>query len=136
MTAEIPGATRPRPAATLAFWRDFLIVGAIIVAALHFGQGFLIPLAIALLLFALLTSLIDRFTGLRIGGRTVPLWLVHVISLLVIVTGIAAILSILASQAQRITETIPRYEERFTSILAEIVTITGEDSAAALSTGR
>jgi len=128
-----PSSARSRPAATLAFWRDLLLVGGITVAALHFGQSLLIPLAVALLLFVLLTSLVDRLTAMTIAGRPVPEWLAHVVSIAVILVGLAAILSILASQARLVAEAVPRYEERFTSILADIVSIIGQDNASALS---
>jgi len=133
VTPGDPSSARPRPAATLAFWRDLLLVGAITVAALHFGRGLLIPLAVALLLFVLLTSLVDRLTAMTVAGRPVPEWLAHVVSLLVILAGLAAILSVLASQARLVAEAVPRYEERFTSILGDVVSIIGQDNAEALS---
>lgn len=134
MPPEITQPRPQRPAATLAFWRDLLIVLAITVAALHFGRALLIPLSIALLLFVLLTSVIDRLTAMKIAGRDVPEWLAHVISLFVILTGLAAILSVLAGQARQVAEAVPRYEARFTSILSDVVSIVGEENAEALGT--
>ena len=40
-------------------------------AALYYGRGLLIPFSIALLLFVLLTSVIDRIAAAKIGGRAV-----------------------------------------------------------------
>lgn len=129
---KIQGPTRPRPAATLAFWRDFLIVGAVTACGLYFGSGFLIPLSVALLLFVLLTSLIDRLATLKIGGRRIPLWLAHLGGLFVVLSGIAVIVSILSSQAQQVAEAVPRYEQRFTTVLTDITSAIGEKNAMAL----
>ncbi len=133
MTSDTPSPMRIRPAATLAFWRDLLLVGALTVAALYFGRGLLIPLAAALLLFFFLASVIDRIAAVRIGGRQVPGWMAHVIGIGTILLGLVAILSVLSSQASQVAEAVPRYEQRFANILAEIVSVIGDDNAEALS---
>ena len=133
MTSDPTSPMRVRPAATLAFWRDLLLVGALTVAALHFGRNLLVPLAAALLMFFLLASVIDRIASVRIGGRQVPGWLAHVLGIGTIFLGLAAILSVLSSQAGQVAEAVPRYEARFADILAEIVSVIGDDNAEALS---
>ncbi len=132
MTSEVTSPTRAGPSATLEFWRDLLLVGALMVAALYFGRSLFIPLAVALLLFFLLASVIDRIAAVRIGGRQVPGWLAHVFGIVTIFLGLAAILSVLSSQAGQVAEAVPRYEARFAYILAEIVSIIGDDNAKAL----
>ena len=132
MTPALSSPTRPRPAATLAFWRDLLLVGAVTASALYFGRGLLIPLSVALLLFVLLASLSDRITSVTIRGRTVPKWLAHLSALVVILLGLAAILSILSSQIGQVGEAFPRYQARFSGILEEVLATVGEDNAAAL----
>ncbi|MDJ0858658.1 MAG: AI-2E family transporter [Dinoroseobacter sp.] len=110
------------------------MVGAIIVAALYFGRGLLVPFAIALLLFFLLTALIDRIAAAHIAGKPVPVWLAHVAGFGVILLGLVAILSILSSQAQEVAEAVPRYQARFADILAQIVAVIGDDNAQAVDT--
>lgn len=132
MTREAQTPYSPRPAETLAFWRDFLMVGGLTAAILYFAKGVLIPLSIAMLIFVLLTSVIDRIASMKIGGRPVPSWLAHVGGLAIVLVSLAAILSILSSQAQEVGEAIPRYQERFSGILARVVTVIGEDNTEAL----
>jgi AI-2 transport protein TqsA len=132
MTSDPSSPIRIRPAATLAFWRDLLLVGAVTVAGLYFGRGLLIPLSFSLLLFVLLTSVIDRISALKIGGRQVPGWLARIAGIGIIFVGIAAILSVLSSQATQVAAAVPRYEARFAAILAEIVAVIGDDNAKAL----
>ncbi|MBL4599337.1 MAG: AI-2E family transporter [Rhizobiaceae bacterium] len=116
----------------LAFWRDLLLVVSITIAGLYYAQGFLIPLALALLLFILLTALIDRIAQIAIGGKSMPVWLAHILGILVIVIGFAGVFSILSIQASEVAAAIPRYTDRFTKILATIVATIGDENAVAI----
>ncbi len=110
------------------------MVGAVSVAVLYFGRDLLVPFAIALLLFFLLTALIDRIAGLQIAGKQVPVWLAHLAGFGVVFLGFVAILSILSSQAEQVADAVPRYQARFADILARIVAVIGDDNAEALDT--
>ena len=124
--------TPTRPAATLAFWAYSSIVVGTTVTGLFVLKELLIPLAISGLLFVLIVSVIDRIAAIRIGGRSVPIWLSYVLGFLLIVAGILAILSVLSAQAKEVAAAVPRYQDRFAGILANIVEIIGDDNANAV----
>lgn len=109
----------------LGYWRDLLVVAGIVTAGLVYGAGMLIPLAVALLLFVLLMAIVDRIALLG-----APRWVAHVAGIGLVLIGLAAILAILGGQANAVAEAIPRYQERFAGLVAEIVSLVGEENAA------
>lgn len=117
-------------ALTLEFWRDLLLVLTLLIVGLVYGAGFLIPLTFALLVFVLLTAVVDKVAGLKLGRRPVPRWLAHVIGILLVLCGLSVIGLILSSQAEEVSNAIPRYTERFEGMLAALVSLVGEENAA------
>ncbi len=74
-------------ALTLEYWRDLLLVLTLLITGLVYGAGFLIPLSFALLVFVLLTAVIDRVAALEIGGRQVPRLVAHLAGIALILLG-------------------------------------------------
>jgi predicted PurR-regulated permease PerM len=110
---------------TLDYWRDLMIVFGVAITGLVLGSSILIPFAVALLLFILLTATIDWIA--RFG---VPRWLAHLAAFGLVLFGLAIIMTILGSQAAAVAEAIPRYEDRFAALVSRIVSAVGEENAA------
>lgn len=116
-------------AQTLEFWRDLLLVATLVIVGLVYGARFLVPLTFALLVFVLLTAVIDRIAVLSIGGIRVPRWLAHILGILLVLSGFVVIALILSSQIEEVRAAVPRYTERFEAILASLVRFVGEENA-------
>lgn len=110
-------------------WFIWLISAAIVMYALVVGRGFLVPVAIALVLFSLLTALIDKITTLRLGGWSVPRPLATFIGLVAISYALFFIFSVLSTQVDAVIAAVPRYIARFEVMLAEVAEIFGRDLA-------
>ncbi|WP_170606307.1 AI-2E family transporter [Ruegeria arenilitoris] len=115
----------------LTFWYQLVVFLFLSVASLVFASSVLVPLSFAALLFVLLTATSDRISRLKLMGRNIPKWLAHFSALSVVVIGLLIVVSILSSQAGEVSEAFPRYEERLSSILAQVVSIVGQDNYAA-----
>lgn len=118
-------------AANLAFWCQLVALVFLTVAGLVFAAGVLIPLAVSLLLFVLITATVDRIEKFEIAGRHIPRWLAHVLGIALILLGLLGFLSILSNQAGAVAEAIPRYETRLTSIASRIVALVGDKNYSA-----
>ena len=104
----------------LPVWFMTMIAVTIIVAALWFGRGFLIPLAITGLLYILSSALVDRFKRLKILGRPTPGWLAHLLSATTVIGAIMLFGLIVSSSTEEIQDALPRYQERFAALADRI----------------
>ncbi|WP_271946089.1 AI-2E family transporter [Ruegeria faecimaris] len=111
---------------SLAFWHRVVVIAFFTIAGLVLAADVLVPLSIASLIFILLTSAVDRLCQVEILGTRIPRWLAHVISAALLVLGLLGLLSILTSQAGAVADALPRYEARFSEILARVVTLVGD----------
>ncbi len=112
----------------LTFWYHLVALLFLSVASLVLAASVLVPLSFAALLFVLLTATSDRIHKIRIFGKAVPKWLAHLSAISVILIGLSVILSILSSQAGQVSEAFPRYEQRLSSLLAQVVSLVGQDN--------
>ncbi len=103
-------------------WFLGLVAGAIMLVMLVEGRPFLIPIAVALVLFNLLTALISHIARVRLGGWSIPRPLAVAIGLAVIVYLPFLITSVLSSQVDAVIAASPRYVARVQSL----VTTAGE----------
>ena len=101
-------------------WFLTLVTLAILFAALWYGRGLLVPLAIAGLLFILSSALVDRFKRIRIVGRRLPGWLANLLGATTIITATLIFGMVISSSAEEVQEALPKYQERL-SVLAESV---------------
>ncbi|PCH70101.1 MAG: AI-2E family transporter [Rhodobacteraceae bacterium] len=115
---------------SLAFWHNLLVVLLVVLLGLHYGAGFLVPLAMALMIFVLLTAVIDRIARMRPGGLRIPRWVAQLLGLMLVVMGLGVIAAILSSQAQDVVAAIPRYQARFAQIISKLVQFAGENITA------
>ncbi|MEP2715138.1 AI-2E family transporter [Pseudophaeobacter sp.] len=120
---------------TLSFWAKLAVITAVVISGLVFGAGFLIPLTFALILFVLLTAVIDWIAGQKIGDAPVPRWLAHIIGILLVLTGLGATLLILGNQATGVSEALPRYEAKLAQIIARLISAIGEENAKIVQDG-
>ncbi len=125
---------RPRGSAPvgLSFWTQVVVITFFVIVGLVYAAGILIPLSLALLLFVLITAIVDKVRLLRVGTFKIPNWLAHIISLVIVTLGLLGIFSILSSQAGDVAEAFPRYEQRFSDILSRIVALIGDENYAAV----
>ena len=131
MDEPATGASSAKMTFGLAFWHRLVVVVFLTVAGLVLAADVLAPLSVALLLFVLLTAVIDRIGKIDIAGRQVPGWLAHVLGIALVLFGLLGILSILSNQAGDVAAALPRYEERFASIASRIITLVGDTNYAA-----
>lgn len=106
-----------------------IIIGTIGLMVLVVGRDFLIPLAVAILIWILLGALIDRLSRLRIGRLKMPRWLATIIGIFLILNGAFSIAEIIAEQAAAVSAAIPRYQERLENLFSETLAYLGDDMA-------
>lgn len=102
---------------------EAVIVGAIAVAALYVGRDIFVPLALAILLSFVLSPIVLRLRGWRVGR--VPSVIVTVVFAFAVLFGIG---SVIGRQVGHLAENLPRYQD---TIREKIHSIQG----AAASTG-
>jgi AI-2 transport protein TqsA len=109
-----------------------VIALGVILVGLVYGRGFLIPLAIAILLWNLLGAVIERFAQIRIGEFRLPRWVAAVLGVAVVVLGLYVIQSILLGQVDAISAAWPRYMARLETIVGDLTQWLGAEQSAKL----
>jgi predicted PurR-regulated permease PerM len=109
-----------------------VIALGVILTGLIYGRSFLIPLAIAILLWNLLEAVIERFTRIRIGEFQLPRWLAALLGIVVVVLGLYVIQSILLGQIDAVGSAWPRYMFRLESIVGDLTQWLGAEQSAKL----
>ncbi len=109
-----------------------VIALGVILTGLIYGRSFLIPLAIAILLWNLLEAVIERFTRVRIGEFPLPRWLAALLGIVVVVLGLYVIQSILLGQIDAVGSAWPRYMSRLESIVGDLTGWLGAEQSAKL----
>jgi AI-2 transport protein TqsA len=96
-----------------------IIAIGVVVAGLVLGRSFLIPWAIAVLLWNLLEALIGGFARIGICRVRLPRWFAGVLSIGAVGLVLYVIAIILLAQGDAIVNAWPHYEERLKSIVAD-----------------
>ncbi|SFU13116.1 AI-2E family transporter [Sedimentitalea nanhaiensis] len=112
---------------SLAYWRDVLLIATLTISGLYAGAGFLVPLALATLVFVLITAVRDRVAVMSLGGRTPPPWLGYLLGSLLVFSGLFAVVYVLGSQATQFARALSSYENQLDSALARIAGLIGAD---------
>jgi AI-2 transport protein TqsA len=110
-------------------WFIGLVAMAIVLVILVQARFFLIPLAMAILLFSLTSAAIDFFARMRIGSLRIPYWLASVVAMVVIISVLMAMFGMLAGQFDTLMVTAPAYADRIQETVAELFAWLGEDVA-------
>jgi AI-2 transport protein TqsA len=107
-----------------------IIAVGVVIAGLVVGRSFLIPLAIAVLLWNLLEALIDGFRRIGVGRLRLPRWFAALLSFAALGFLVYLIANILLAQGGAVAEAWPRYEERLKAIAADLALWLGPDYSA------
>lgn len=116
MTAK---SERPAPLSSVT---SIVLTAAAIIVGLVYGQPFLIPVVIALLIATLIGAGADRLERL---GLHHSLAMIGAVS--VIIIAIAGIFDVLASQADAVTQAWPRYLQRLENLANQALTFVGPE---------
>jgi predicted PurR-regulated permease PerM len=106
-----------------------IIAIGVVITALVFGSSFLIPLAIAILLWNLLEALIKSFGRIGIGDIRLPRSLATLLSIAVVVLSLYGVVSILLGQADAIQAAWPRYVKRLETMIGDLTQWLGPESS-------
>jgi AI-2 transport protein TqsA len=107
-----------------------IIAVGVVIAGLVLGRSFLIPLAVAVLLWNLLEALIDGFGRVGVGRPRLPRSIAALLAIAAVGFLVYLITNILLAQGGAIADAWPRYEERLKSIAADLTLWLGPDYSA------
>ncbi len=124
-----PVTENPAPAAAIRAVRDGLLIGSLAICLLYFGAGFLIPLVLAFLLYVLIIAVTNRFAALPVVGPRLPGWLTLTLGVAVVMSGLFAVMYVMADQATRFLLALPSYEDRLDEVSARIAGLIGSEFA-------
>lgn len=117
-----PTPTRPQ----LAQLRDIAILLSLTVLALYAGAGFLIPLALAFLVYVLVTAISDRVHA----ATGAPVWLTTLAGITVVLAGLFVMIAVIGGQATQFARAIASYENAFDEAVTRVAALLGEEVTA------
>ncbi|HRY07422.1 MAG TPA: AI-2E family transporter [Hyphomicrobiaceae bacterium] len=97
-----------------------IIALGVAVTGLALGSSFLIPLAIAILLWNLLEALISSFERIGLGDHRLPRSVAMILGIVVVILSLYLVISILFGQADAIQAAWPRYVNRLEAMVGEL----------------
>ncbi len=109
-------STRSEDGPTAARVAIALAALAAVAWVLHAAQALLVPLVVALLVFAIVNALDRQWLRLRVGGRQMPTLLATILSALVILAAVVVVALIVIDTAAAVAERAPEYQKRFVLI--------------------
>lgn len=121
---EAPSRTSRLPALALQ-----ILAAGLVLTALIFGKSFLIPLAIAILVWSILNAIIVRIEAIRLGPLAPPRWLASFLGIALIGLTLLAVVRILASQADAVAAAWPRYAMRLEALFSDTLAWLGPEVA-------
>lgn len=113
-------------------WLLALIATGVVLVLLVQGRFFLVPLAIAIILFILTSAAIDFVARVRIGSFAVPNWLATIVAVLMIAAILLSIFGLVSVQTNAVVTTAANYTERGQEAVAALFAWIGEDVAQAV----
>ena len=119
----------PNSAAVLARARDSLLIGVVSIWGLSAAQGFLVPLALAILAFVLITAVSD-YASARLRF---PHWLADLSGVIAVLTGFLGMGYIIASQATNFARTVSTYEIELDAAVSRFVGLIGPTATKVLT---
>lgn len=119
-------------APALPVWFLTVVTLPIVLGLLWFGRDFLIPLALATLLFILNMAIIDRLNSAKIAGRSIPRWLAYS-GATALVIGLLVIFGYsIANQAEAVEASLPKYTDRLSQLKLQLEGILGTENLASV----
>lgn len=110
-------------------WLIAIIATGVVLVVLIQGRFFLIPLAIAILLFSLTSAAIEFISRMRIGSFYLPNWLASVVAVLLIAAGLIALFGLATAQIDSVMVVAPGYADRMQEAVAALFVWLGDDVA-------
>jgi AI-2 transport protein TqsA len=92
---------------------NWSVILAVTLAILVAGRSFLIPLAVAVLLWSLLNALSNFVQRIELAGRHLPRWLATTTAVLLLLLASYAVYVILVSQTDALQKAAPLYQANF-----------------------
>jgi predicted PurR-regulated permease PerM len=110
-------------------WFLGIIAAGIVLVLLVEGRSFLIPLVVALLVFVLITAMIDFFAALKFGRFRVPVWLATIATFVTVAATLRALLAIVSQQMATVPDQVPAYLDQMRTMLLQSLSWLGQDTA-------
>jgi predicted PurR-regulated permease PerM len=127
--AGAPPHARSRPFDRTVRWLIGVIASGVILIVLVQGRFFLIPLAIAILIFSLTSAVIDFFARQRVGSFHIPRWLATIVAMLAIAATLLALFGVATTQIDNAMAVAPGYADRIQEAVAALFVWLGDDVA-------
>lgn len=109
-----------------------IIAFAVVLFLLVQARFILISLAVAIIVFALTSDVINFIARQRVGPVRIPNWAASLVALVLITTGLLLLTSILLAQVNTVLVTTLSYTERAPQAIASLFTWLGDGSEAAI----
>ncbi len=134
MTPTETRGTEPRETRSGAVvWLLSIIAAASAIGLLYYGKSLLAPLAIALLIYVLMTALLKRLGHVTLFGRAVPRWLAYLI-VFGLFGGVAVLIAnVIAGQVDAFSSAAPRYIARFEQVASDLGRFLGPELMASVN---
>lgn len=100
----------------------YVIAFGVVIAGLVLGRGFLIPIAISIVIWNILSALIGIFERARL-----PTWLAAIFSVISVVFAVFLVFQILATQAEALEEMWPSYVQRLEHMFSDLAARVGPE---------
>ncbi|MDJ0907038.1 MAG: AI-2E family transporter [Woeseiaceae bacterium] len=110
----------------LAAWG---VIFALTVTVLVVGRPLLVPLAIAIFVWILLSAIRSTLNRLLPVERPMPVWLGNLVAILIVAVATYLSVLIITSQSDQLTAAIPVYQANFTALLDSIADRFGLEEA-------
>lgn len=129
------GEAGPEPAEANPFfnragqWLIAIIAIGVVLVVLIQGRFFLIPLAVAVLLFSLTSAAIEFIGRMRFGSFYLPNWLASIVAVLLIAAGLIALFGLATAQIDTVMVVAPGYAESMQEAVAALFVWLGDDVA-------
>jgi AI-2 transport protein TqsA len=108
---------------------SFVIVCTAAIAALHFGESILRPLALAILMTILLNAMTNRLLAVHLGPFRIPRWMGLAASLGIVSCAVLLTANILIGQIDSLTVAWRRYVVRLEELVSGIAELLGAEIA-------
>ncbi len=122
--------THPVQTPPVPVWFLTLATAAIAVAALWYGRGLLLPLAIAGLLFVLGSAVDDQCRRLVVFGWSPPGWMSQLVTAVLVFAVLAVFSLVISSAAVELQIALPLYQERLAGLATRVESVLPPDLVA------
>jgi AI-2 transport protein TqsA len=125
----------PEMAATIVRLRPlgvaagYAIIASVTIALLYYGSAFLIPLAVAILIWHLINALAGFYHHLRAGRRRLPGWVCYIAALMTIFGALTIMVELIMENVAQVSQAAPGYEANLRDLLTSMYDMVGLKTA-------